>query len=358
MYLGTLPLRRPRGRERPAAFVVRWGNEECWPAAIRCHAAAVRRSPAGVLVASVRLLVVRSEAGATGRGTAYVRTSDGRTLAYAEQGDPGGVAVFSLHGTPGSRLTGLHPDPAKVTNAGLRLITYDRPGYGGSTRQHGRSVVDCVSDIVTIADELGLERFAVTGGSGGAPHALAAAARLPERVTRAECNVGPAPYAADGLDYFEGMDPENVKELGWALAGEDTLVPELEREAQKALDRLDVDPASLLSEFELSEADRAVLAQEVVMQRMRISFLEAMAQGIGGWVDDDLACVRPWGFDLAEIRVPTRVRYGATDVLVPAAHGAWLAAHVPGAMVLVDDMSGHLSTPDERLERMRDFVGA
>jgi alpha/beta hydrolase fold len=135
-------------------------------------------------LASVRLLLVPSEAAATGRATAYVRTSDGRTLVYQVQGDPGGVAVFSLHRTPGSRFTGLHPDPAKVRNAGLRLITYDRPGYGGSTRQHGRSVVDCVSDIVTIADELGLGRFAVTGGSGGAPHALAAAARLPERVTR------------------------------------------------------------------------------------------------------------------------------------------------------------------------------
>ena len=245
-----------------------------------------------------------------------------------------------------------------MTDAGLRLISYDRPGYGGSTRQHGRSVVDCVSDIVTIADELGLERFAVTGGSGGAPHALATAARLPERVTRVECNVGPAPYEAEGLDYFEGMDRENVKEFGWALAGEDTLVPQLEREAHKALDRLDVDPASLLSEFDLSDADRAVLAQEVVKQRMRISFREAMAQGIGGWVDDDLACVRPWGFDLAEITVPVRVRYGATDVLVPAAHGAWLAAHIPGALVLVDEVSGHMSTPDERLERIRAFVSA
>jgi pimeloyl-ACP methyl ester carboxylesterase len=303
------------------------------------------------------VLLVPSEASATGRATANVQTSDGRTLAYEQQGDPGGVPVFVLHGTPGSRFSGLHPDPEKVSEAGLRLITYDRPGYGGSTRQHGRSVVDCVTDIVTIADELGLERFAVTGGSGGAPHSLAAAARLPERVTRAECNVGPAPYEAEGLDYFNGMDPENVKELGWALAGEETLVPELEREAQKALDRLDVDPAALLSEFDLSEADRAVLAQEVVKQRMRISFHEAMAQGVGGWVDDDLACVRPWGFDLAEIRVPVRVRYGATDVLVPAAHGAWLAAYIPGAMVVVDEVSGHMSTPDERLELIRAFVG-
>ena len=101
-----------------------------------------------------------------------------------------------------------------------------------------------------------------------------------------------------------------------------------------------------------------MLAQEVVKQRMRISSREAMAQGIGGWVDDDLALLTPWGFDLAEIRVPVRVRYGATDVLVPAAHGAWLAAHIPGGMVLGDEASGHMSTPDERLERIQAFVDA
>jgi pimeloyl-ACP methyl ester carboxylesterase len=304
------------------------------------------------------LLLVPSEASAGGKATAYVQTSDGRRLAYEQQGEPGGVPVFALHGTPGSRFSGRHPDPEKVDEAGLRLITYDRPGYGGSARQHGRSVVDCVTDIVAIADALGLERFAVTGGSGGAPHSLAAAAQLPERITCAECDVGPAPYEAEDLDYFSGMDPENVKELGWALAGEETLVPELERAAQKALDRLDADPAALLSEFDLSEADRAVLAQEAVKQRMRISFREALAQGIGGWVDDDLAIVRPWGFDLAEIRVPVQVRYGATDVLVPAAHGAWLAAHIPGAMVVVDQVSGHMTSPDERLERIRALVRA
>lgn len=285
-----------------------------------------------------------------------VNTPDGRTLAYEQQGEPGGVPVFVLHGTPGSRLSGQHPDPDKVSEAGLRLITYDRPGYGQSTRQPGRSVVDCVADIATIADELDLERFAVTGTSGGGPHALAAAARLPDRLMRAECNVGPAPYGAEGLDFFDGMDPQNVKELGWALEGEEKLVPELEREAQKALQRLDEDPAAVLADFDLSEADRAVLALEVVQQRFRASFREAMAQGVGGWVDDDIAFIRPWGFELTEISVPVNIRYGASDVLVPAGHGAWLGTHVPNAAVLVDNGAGHMSTPDERLERVRRFV--
>jgi pimeloyl-ACP methyl ester carboxylesterase len=289
---------------------------------------------------------------------AYVATSDGRRLAYEEQGDPGGVPVVVIHGTPGSRLDGLHPDPEKVRVAGLRLITYDRPGYGASTRHRGRRVVDCVADVVAIADELGLEEFAVSGSSGGGPHSLAVAARLPGRVTRAECNVGVAPHDAGDIDFFEGMDPENVTEFGWALAGEATLASELESAATQALAQLEDDPAALFSGFELSAADRAVLAEPVVKEKFRVGFREALAQGTQGWVDDDLAFVEPWGFDVFEIRVPVQVRYGATDVLVPAAHGAWLAAHVPGATVTVEAESGHMSTPDEQLERIRTFVGS
>jgi pimeloyl-ACP methyl ester carboxylesterase len=288
----------------------------------------------------------------------YVETRDGRRLAYEDQGDRGGVPVVIIHGTPGSRLDGLHPDPEPVTAAGLRLITYDRPGYGGSTRHHGRRVVDCVADVVAIADELGLEEFAVSGSSGGGPHSLAVAARLPERVTRAESNVGVVPYDAGDIDFFEGMDGENVTEFGWALAGEPTLTSELDSAASEVLAQIEDDPAALLSGFELSDADRAVLAQPVVREKFRVGLREALAHGSHGWVDDDLAFVRPWGFDVSEIRVPVHVRYGASDVLVPAAHGAWLAAHIPGARVTVDTASGHLTTPDEQLERLRAFVAA
>jgi pimeloyl-ACP methyl ester carboxylesterase len=286
----------------------------------------------------------------------FIGTPVGRTLAYAQIGDPDGTPVFVLHGTPGSRLSGRHPDPSRVADAGLWVITYDRPGNGRSTRDPGRAVVDCVPDIAAIADALGIERFVVTGGSGGGPHALAVAARLPERVIRAECNVGAAPYGAADLDWFEGMDPENVKEFGWAVQGEETLARALEREVDKLLAQLDEDPATLLGEFQLSEADQAVLEDQSVRERMRKSFREAVASGVWGWVDDDLAFVKPWGFEVADIRVPVQVRYGAADVLVPAAHGEWLARHVPHAKVIVDREAGHLSTPDEQLERLRSLV--
>jgi len=286
----------------------------------------------------------------------FIQTSDGRTVAYAQVGDLEGTPVFVLHGTPGSRLSGRHPDPSRVADAGLRVITYDRPGNGRSARHPGRDVVACVADIAAIADALGIERFVVTGASGGGPHALAVAARLPERVIRAECNVSAAPYDAPDLDWFEGMDPENVKEFGWAVQGEETLVRELEQEADEMLRRLDEDPATLLGDFQLSEADQTVLQDQVVRERLRKSLREAVASGVWGWVDDDLAFVKPWGFEVEEIRVPVRVRYGAGDVLVPAGHGEWLARHVPNADVIVDHEAGHLSTPDEQLERLRSLV--
>ena len=218
-------------------------------------------------------------------------------------------------------------------------------------------MVDCVTDVVAIADALEIERFAVSGGSGGGPHALAVGARMPERVTRVGCDVGVAPYDAADLDWLAGMDASNVRELRWALAGKETLASELRGEAQTALDRLDDDPTALLGDIELSPSDRAVLEDPGVRETLRASTREMFAQGIWGWVDDDLAFVTPWGFDPAELRVPVEIRYGATDVLVPPAHGAWLAARITHAAVTIDQHGGHLSTPDQRLDRLRALGG-
>ena len=130
--------------------------------------------------------------------TQSVTAHDGRTLTFAEWGDPAGFPVFSLHGTPGSRFA-RHYDESAYSKAGARVVTYDRPGYGGSDRHPGRRVVDCVADVVAIADTLGIERFSVIGGSGGGRHALAVAARSPERVSRERCAVGLAPFFATAL---------------------------------------------------------------------------------------------------------------------------------------------------------------
>jgi pimeloyl-ACP methyl ester carboxylesterase len=288
--------------------------------------------------------------------TGTLRTNDGRQLCYAQWGDPSGFPIFSLHGTPGCRLN-RYPDEAALTGIGARLITYDRPGYGRSDRQPGRVVVDCVTDVAAIADALGVERFAVTGGSGGGPHSLAVAARLPDRVTIARCVVGVAPADAAGLDWTAGMDAENVKEFGWALAGESTLYEELSRASTEMVANVRADASKVLGdEWQLSEADRAVLQNPIVMQVMREAVPECVVNGPWGWVDDDLAFTKNWGFDLHEISVPVEVHYGTQDVLVPAAHGVWLAANVPGAKVVVNDDQGHMDTPEHALELLRTLV--
>jgi pimeloyl-ACP methyl ester carboxylesterase len=151
-------------------------------------------------------------------GTQKAAAADGRTLTIAEWGDPDGFPVFFLHGTPGSRFVGQAFSGA-YASVGARVITYDRPGYGGSDRFRGRRVVDSVADVSAIADSLGIERFAVSGGSWGGPHSLAVAARLPERVTRAACRAGVAPFDMPGFDWFADMDAANIDEIGWALGG-------------------------------------------------------------------------------------------------------------------------------------------
>jgi pimeloyl-ACP methyl ester carboxylesterase len=257
-----------------------------------------------------------------------------------------------LHGTPGSRLL-RPPDEDAISQAKINLITYDRPGYGGSDRFPSRRVVDCAADVEAIADALGVSRFAVTGRSGGGPHALAVAARLPDRVAVAECVVGPAPFGAAGLDWTAGMDPENVKEFGWAWQGAQELHRNLVPEAAADLQRMAADPAQVFSDdWHLADADRQVLARTDVQRVLAESVREALRPGVWGWVDDDLAFLRPWGFAVTDIRVPVTIRYGREDVLVPAAHGAWLAAHVPGAVVVVDAGAGHLTAPETTLERL------
>lgn len=278
--------------------------------------------------------------------TAY--SADGRSLSFAEWGDPEGLPIFLLHGTPGCRFN-RHPDEELVRSLGVRIVTYDRPGYGRSDRHRERRVADCVADVAAIAEKLDLDRFAVSGGSGGGPHALAVAALLGERVTRAICAVGVAPYEALGPEWTLGMDPENVKEFGWALAGEERLKAELSAADHKMRQAAAVDPSSILDDFDLPESDRRVLAREDFAQVLRESIIEQTRNGVWGWVDDDLAFTRPWGFDPATIAVPTRVQYGSSDVLVPASHGKWLAANIPSAEVKLTGL-GHMGDPDDDLK--------
>jgi pimeloyl-ACP methyl ester carboxylesterase len=268
-----------------------------------------------------------------------IPTLDGRTIAVAEWGDPNGVPLISFHGTPGGRI-GWWEDPTIYARHGLRRLTFDRPGYGESTRLPGRGVADVVPDVVAVADALGVDRFAASGGSGGGPHVLACAALLPDRVIRCQASVSIAPYGGEGLDWLAGMTEGNVIEFTAALDGEPAMRVVAEREAKITVERLKAGRADFLGDaYEMSDADLAQMEKHQV--RMAAHLINALAPGVDGWVDDMIAFTMPWGFDVGDIAVPVYLQYGRDDNLVPAAHGDWLAAHMRTTKVVALE-SGHM----------------
>jgi pimeloyl-ACP methyl ester carboxylesterase len=290
-----------------------------------------------------------------------VLTPDGFTLGVAEYGPADGFPVVSIHGTPGSRYGGPPPDkPDLYERLGVRAITFDRPGYGLSTRRPGRKVSDAAYDVATIVDSLDIDRFAVTGGSGGGPHCLAVATQLPDRVTRAACVVGVAPLGDAGLPHDEwvaGMTQGNVDEFTWALEGEASLRPELEPLAAADLERVKEDPTNPLGDaYRMSDGDKEIMARPSYAVRMQRLMEEAYRTGVDGWVDDDLVFVQDWGFDLKALTTPAMVWYGSDDTLVPAAHGRWLARNVPGALV-VTMSGGHLELVNRAEDLMTWLIG-
>jgi pimeloyl-ACP methyl ester carboxylesterase len=269
-----------------------------------------------------------------------VRASDGRLLHGYEAGDPAGALVIVHHGTPCSGLlAGPWAEDARAR--GIRLVGFDRAGYGRSERHAGRAVADVVSDTAAIADDLGVRRFRTWGVSGGGPHVLACAALLPERVVAAVCLAGVAPYGAEGLDWMAGMGQDNVEEFGAALAGEQALRDFLARQRAGLLDSTPQNMAEEMASL-LPPVDKAVLSGELA-GFMHAWMTSGLAADYIGWLDDDLAFTRDWGFDLADIAVPVRVVQGEHDLMVPYAHGQWLGDHVPGVEVELSPEDGHLT---------------
>lgn len=272
-----------------------------------------------------------------------VRAADGRRLATAAYGDPEGRPVFLLHGTPGSRI-GPQPRSAILHRLGVRLICFDRPGYGESDRLPGRRVRDAAADVAAIADAFGLGTFAVAGRSGGGPHALACAALLPDRTTRAAVLVGLAPREADGLDWLGGMTESNVSEYRAVASGYEAIAAVTEATA----DAVRADPASLLARLqpELPAPDLRVVADRGIRSLLVATYAEALRKSAHGWIDDAIAFHSPWGFDLAAVTVPVLLWHGASDNLSPVSHAKWLAERIPGASVVVQADAAHFGALD------------
>ena len=273
---------------------------------------------------------------------------DGRSLDIVDAAGDKPVLLFH-HGTPGSGRP-VRAMQRAAENAGLRLVTYSRAGYGGSSRKAGRSVADVAADMEALLDALGAERCVTVGWSGGGPHALAMGALLPERTAGVVSIAGIALYGARGIDFMAGMGEQNVVEFSASLAGEETLRPSLEADAEQLAD---TDAAGMIEGMAtlLPQVDRDHLTDEFG-EDLAANFKEGLRNGVDGWVDDDLAFTGPWGFDLASITVPVAIWQGSEDLMVPYAHGQWLATQVPGVRAHLLEGEGHLSVAVGALDAM------
>lgn len=274
---------------------------------------------------------------------------DDRAIEVLTGGADDGFCLLFHGGSPSAVAEWPALDDA-ARAAGLRVVTYSRPGYGASTpREKAGVYADDVVESVAVLDHLGVDGFVTAGWSGGGPRALACAALLPERCRATATIAGVAPYDAADLDWFAGMAEENHEEYHAAEQGpavygaylQEHLVPVLQASPEEVAEGLGglvtpVDKAALDGPFS---------------DWLSRTFHHAAAQGVVGVRDDGLAAVAPWGFALADIRVPVAVWQGRQDAMVPYAHGVWLAEHVQGAEAHLLDDEGHLSLVT-RLDRI------
>lgn len=272
--------------------------------------------------------------------TITVHTPDGRALAVDHGGDPHGHPIVMCHGTPSGRML-FAPMEAEAEATGIHLIGYDRPGYGGSTPQPGRTVADCADDVRAIAEALSADRIAVWGISGGGPHALACAALLPDLVCAVASLAAIAPYGPSDLDYFTDMGRDNVDDIQLELAD-----PESARR-KLALDRtqmLEANPTTFFDGFAslVSPADGAVLTGDLADYLFH-SMFDALSPGDEGWWEDGEAHLSDWGFDFESITVPVQLWQGRQDNFVPFQHGVWLAKQIPGVEAHLSEEDGHLT---------------
>ena len=272
--------------------------------------------------------------------TRTIPAGGGRELCVEMAGEPDGKPVLVHAGEPMSR----HLYGGWIADAqqkGIRLISYDRPGYGGSTARPGYTVASGADDVLAIAEALGHDRLAIWGISGGGPYALGCAALLPGVAVAVAAVASPGPYGVEGFDYFAGMGEANAEGLELFFSDPEASRLELSEDREKILAAA---PEQFVEAFEslLSTVDAEVMTGDL-LRWLAASQQAAVAPGIQGWWDDGAAKMAGWGFDLRDIRVPVKIWHGRQDRFVPVQHGQWLAASIPGAEADIGESDGHLT---------------
>ena len=258
--------------------------------------------------------------------------ADGRALAYAEWGDPGGAPVLHFHGIPGSRLE-RHTDDGIYARLGIRYVTVDRPGYGRSDPSPGRTFVDWGADVAELTAVLGIERFCAFAVSGGAPFALAVAAVFPESVVRVAIVSGVGPVDRPGA--FKGMELSE-RATYWAA-------PRFPR-ATAAVSGVALGGAARASDAlarAASHAGKTVGARAMGARAITEQLRESLRQGAGAMVWEDALCAQPWGFELASVAPDVLLWHGERDHVCPLHHAEYVASSLPRATLTVR-RGGHL----------------
>jgi pimeloyl-ACP methyl ester carboxylesterase len=269
-----------------------------------------------------------------------ITLSDGRKLEYFDNGVQSEKAILLLHGTPsdGSLWSSWLEEIKDV-----RAISTSRAGYGLSDRHKGRTVAVDIHDQVAVLDHFGIKSFVSIGWSGGGPHSL--------NMTRdARCKAaftlaGVGEWGREDLDFLEGMGPENHEEFGAALKGE-TAINEWMNE--NAVVFKNVTAADLIEAFGglIGEADKRVWTADLA-EKDAANFRRALSVSFDGWIDDDLAFVQPFGFELSKLDKPVIIYQGDDDFMVPHAHSLWLNKHIPNSILKFVPGHGHISLGEE-----------
>lgn len=284
--------------------------------------------------------------------TMTISVGDGRELCVEMAGEPHGRPILVHAGEPLSRRLygGWIADAEKK---GIRLIGYDRPGYGGSTPHPGYTVASAAADVRAIAKALGHGRLGIWGISGGGPYALGCAALLPDLAVAVATAESLAPYGIEGFDFYAGMGEVNVESFKLFFSDPQASRRDL-REAREELLAATPEQFTEMIKSLLSPADARALTGDLA-RWLTESQQVALSPGDQGWWDDEAAHLTNWGFDLRDIRVPVKIWHGRQDRMVPVQHGEWLAANVPGAEADISDRDGH-QTIHGRVGEIHDWL--
>lgn len=249
-----------------------------------------------------------------------LRLRDGRALGYAEYGEAAGWPLLVFQGTPTSRL----PHNPLETPAPVRLVVPERPGFGRSDFQPGRTLLDWARDVGELVDHLGIGRFSAVGISGGGPHALACGARLAERIHRLGVVSGMGPLEVAGAT--AGMARQR---RGGAWLAQHA--PFLLRPVFWAFRNPGRNPERFVERFSegFAPADRALLDDPAVRSLRARSYAEATRQGVRGFAFEVALLTRPWGFSPAEVGCEVLLWHGEEDASTPVAMARHVAASLP-----------------------------